>query len=441
MRASDGRLVHVNDVQNGLECGCLCPACKSPLIARQGKRRIWHFAHVSEVDCDSAGETALHLVAKQTLKDLNGKIRFPEEVLRKAGWPSSNQRASKPMARLNDLMTLSIPERLASESSVRIEPQDWAHQGFRPDAVLEANSGKLLVEIRVTHEVDEEKRRRMQKVGLGAIEIDLSEAGRHIAPDELASLVISEAPRKWLVFERNETRKKREAEFTEILENEASRLNSMVPRDLTRNFYVNACPRRNEPDFESVYVDQCMNCECCGGRLVEFRDTPLWNMLDDKIMHADESSVLCAHRDNSINLPTERQKEFVCELARDDLNGEGGLKACLPNGWEKDKEFCSAFIAAHPECKRCGWKMALRRNAKEQLFWGCRKYPSCRGTSAYRPEPPLDSIILPYENKRRKILEDHEKISAERAALARPKASPHSLSQRATPSSRRPTKG
>ena len=148
MRASDGRLVHVNDVQNGLDCGCLCPACKSPLIARQGKRLIWHFAHVSEVDCDSAGETALHLAAKQTLKDLNGKIRIPEEVIRKVGWPPPNQRVSKPMARLNDLMTHTVPERYASESSVLIEPQDWAHQGFRPDAVLENDRGALLIEIR-----------------------------------------------------------------------------------------------------------------------------------------------------------------------------------------------------------------------------------------------------------------------------------------------------
>ena len=320
MRASDGRLVHVNDVQNGLECGCLCPACKSPLIARQGERRTWHFAHVSEVDCDSAGETALHLAAKQALEDLSGRIRIPEEVIRKVGWPPPNQRVSKPMARLNDLMTHTVPERYASESSVRIEPQDWAYQGFRPDAVLEANSGKLLVEIRVTHEVDEEKRRRMGKVGLGAIEIDLSEADRHIAPDELASLVISEAARKWLVFERNETRKKREAEFTKRLEDEASRLNSMVPRDLTRNFYVNAGPQRTEPDFESVYVDQCMNCECCGGRLVEFRDTPLWNMLDERLRHAQESSVLCAHDTAWQLLECRRQRQSLDLFAEDSLS-------------------------------------------------------------------------------------------------------------------------
>ena len=252
---------------------------------------------------------------------------------------------------------------------------------------------------------------------------------------------MSDAPRKWLVSGRNETRKKREAEFTEILENEASRLNSMVTRDLTWNFYVNACPRRNEPDFESVRINQCFNCKYCGGHLSDFRDTPLWNMLDDKIMHADENSVLCAHEGGSYNLPTQRQKGVVLDLARNDLEREGGLKAYLPNSWEKDKEFCSAFIAAHPECKRCGWRMALRRNAKEQLFWGCREYPSCRGTSVYRPEPPLASIILSYENKHRKPAENNEKIAAKRAALTRPEAGPHSLLQIATPSSRWPTKG
>lgn len=35
---SNGFLVNVDDVRTGNECGCICPACKEPLMAKnQGK--------------------------------------------------------------------------------------------------------------------------------------------------------------------------------------------------------------------------------------------------------------------------------------------------------------------------------------------------------------------------------------------------------------------
>ena len=43
---SKGQLVNVDDVRTGNECGCFCPACKEPLMAKnQGLKRIHHFAH------------------------------------------------------------------------------------------------------------------------------------------------------------------------------------------------------------------------------------------------------------------------------------------------------------------------------------------------------------------------------------------------------------
>lgn len=41
----DGRMVHVSDVQKGLGCGCICPNCHEPLMARHGEVREHHFAH------------------------------------------------------------------------------------------------------------------------------------------------------------------------------------------------------------------------------------------------------------------------------------------------------------------------------------------------------------------------------------------------------------
>ena len=34
---ADGKLVHISEVEKGKACGCRCPACNEPLIARKGE--------------------------------------------------------------------------------------------------------------------------------------------------------------------------------------------------------------------------------------------------------------------------------------------------------------------------------------------------------------------------------------------------------------------
>lgn len=73
----EGKLVHVEDVPNGNKCGCICPACKKPLQAKNsGQIRDHHFAHQSGVDCATAQETALHLLAKKKIQ----KAFYEQEV-------------------------------------------------------------------------------------------------------------------------------------------------------------------------------------------------------------------------------------------------------------------------------------------------------------------------------------------------------------------------
>lgn len=45
---TDGRLVHVDSVSNGLQCGCVCPHCHERLLARHGKINEHGFAHHSD---------------------------------------------------------------------------------------------------------------------------------------------------------------------------------------------------------------------------------------------------------------------------------------------------------------------------------------------------------------------------------------------------------
>ena len=67
---SSNKLKHVDAVENGMSCGCVCPCCKEKLMAKNGgTKRMHHFAHVSGVDCEGAYETMLHLLAKERIQD------------------------------------------------------------------------------------------------------------------------------------------------------------------------------------------------------------------------------------------------------------------------------------------------------------------------------------------------------------------------------------
>lgn len=62
--------VFIDNVPNGKECGCFCPKCNEPLIARnEGQINQHHFAHNHESDCQGSYETTLHLLAKEIIKE------------------------------------------------------------------------------------------------------------------------------------------------------------------------------------------------------------------------------------------------------------------------------------------------------------------------------------------------------------------------------------
>ena len=55
--APDGRLLRASEVPAGLACGCACPGCGAPLLARRGGRRAAHFAHATGRACAAAYDT------------------------------------------------------------------------------------------------------------------------------------------------------------------------------------------------------------------------------------------------------------------------------------------------------------------------------------------------------------------------------------------------
>ena len=153
VREHDRTPVHVSEVQQGLDCGCICSRCGKPLIAKKGDEREHHFAHQELGDCKYQGETELHTKAKQILA-------AKKELTTKDG-----------VFHFQDAM---IEERVGR---------------YKVDVYLVSEELNLAVEIFVSHKIDSHKYRYFVDSRTHSIEIDLTKAPRDISPEDLSEMV------------------------------------------------------------------------------------------------------------------------------------------------------------------------------------------------------------------------------------------------------------
>lgn len=173
----DGRRADVRDVENGLRCHCVCFECEQPVLARQGPKLRWHFAHHAPTNCRPSPESELHFFAKSLLAD---KLWL---------WiPPARANAGNQEKHISR-------RRKYAFSEVRVEKADG---NVRPDLILVESGGKALhVEIFVRHRVDPTKLEKLKARGLSSVEIDLS----HLDWDDRSSwetAILETAPRAWL---------------------------------------------------------------------------------------------------------------------------------------------------------------------------------------------------------------------------------------------------
>ena len=143
---SGNRLVHIETVPNGSNCGCICPCCHKELIAKNnGQIREIHFAHKGDV-CNAYYETTLHLLAKEIIKDYK-TVMLPSYKILKA-W----------RVRFKEV---EVEERKDNSS-------------LQPDCVGITDDGlRIHIEIFVTHKVDESKKEKIEKLGINCLEIHI----------------------------------------------------------------------------------------------------------------------------------------------------------------------------------------------------------------------------------------------------------------------------
>lgn len=221
----NGDIIHINDVPSGLACNCLCPNCKSQLIARKGQKKPYHFAHYKLADCNHGTESALHLMAKNIIAQTK-KLFVP--YVPKDVYDSSN-----------------MGEIVVFESST-LEKQ--ISDTVRSDVLLYTGNTFLNVEIKVTHEVDMKKRVELFNLGIPTIEINLSDI-----KSDFTSKIIEER----LI----------NGKYTELIFSpKAKDIFSMLVlgewKTVYNNDYVKDCPISRKRAYFFDYDNKGGSCEC-----------------------------------------------------------------------------------------------------------------------------------------------------------------------------------
>lgn len=143
-------------------------------------------------------------------------------------------------------------------------------QGIRPDIILEREGRQLLVEIRVSHETDVEKRKEIRRRKHSCIEIDLSKTPRDISLPELEGLVVGDgpepAPRRWLSCPKGERkdvlrREGRKRVFFRRIKNARSKLEVRGPYGGIGLDVVDHCPLNVYRGRHQVRISTCLYSE------------------------------------------------------------------------------------------------------------------------------------------------------------------------------------
>ena len=133
IRKSDEQRVFIDDVPNGLICNCICSKCGEPLVAKNGGEiNIHHFAHVNETSCK--GETFAHIEAKNIIKK-EGYLWLPKYI------GEGNYDTTKV-----DFDEVLIEEKINDSN-------------YSADLWCTSKERSIVVEIVVTHDLDEQKRK------------------------------------------------------------------------------------------------------------------------------------------------------------------------------------------------------------------------------------------------------------------------------------------
>lgn len=163
------------DVPLGKACGCVCPGCREPLIAKHcvGGKTVPHFAHQNTSDCPTGYVTALHKAAIQLILDRR-KVYVPDYLALYHGQDryGGGHTVAKRVVWAQELPLT------GAKAEVPFLDESLPEFKVVPDVLAESSIGLLNIEVAVTHFVDEAKRAKLKRLGLATVELDLADLDR-----------------------------------------------------------------------------------------------------------------------------------------------------------------------------------------------------------------------------------------------------------------------
>lgn len=192
----ENEIVNISQITNeerGIKCNCVCVNCGERLVAKiGGNKKTRHFAHYKECICNGGLESALHLFAKDIFNKRK-EIMIPSlyikfcnysfersdiEISSKEGERAYFECTSVKKNEDYDYLNISYDiKKICRGQKLKFDKVEIEKVigDIKPDIILSVSNRKLLVEIAVTHFIDDKKRDKINKKGLSTIEIDLSE--------------------------------------------------------------------------------------------------------------------------------------------------------------------------------------------------------------------------------------------------------------------------
>jgi hypothetical protein len=217
-----GVIVHVSEVDRGLDCGCVCARCGDDLVARKGASRQHHFAHYRNSDCSGAAESLLHRLAKELLSNAKS-IALPAYIFR----AKSKSRLGRP--------PVSIEQEIlaASRTCISSVAVEQSLGPIVPDLLLRSDERDLIVEIAVSHRVDRAKLRHIRRLNIPALELSLKAEDVLLSRTELLQLLIEDTSIKSWLF--HPAQRSAEAEWVKARRRHPRRINTVNHAEIWTN--------------------------------------------------------------------------------------------------------------------------------------------------------------------------------------------------------------
>ena len=173
----EGQGWHVSSLPYPVPDKLLCLACGEQVHPVRGKKVSHHFRHRSRKSCAHATETTTHRIAKQIIEDA-GRILSPPVFAK----------GLLGRKKLHDEKMLTLHHVVSEVRLDNIVPDIMAYVGTRP----------ILIEVCVTHAVDDHKKKKIEDRNVAVLEIDLSAVARGASYAQIEQAVLTEAPRRWI---------------------------------------------------------------------------------------------------------------------------------------------------------------------------------------------------------------------------------------------------